>query len=305
MLNPYGGGQRDPLNPEESVAWIQEYWRRHYNRTLDLNLLHATESLDKVLEFWHDYLVEDGARPYLIAAAERCRQRALVIADRRHDSVTGPVAVEMLHQSMLPFIQDSDRRGQFRNLLSRLSPFALAGVAAPAARFFMIGDRTLYGPDSKNYMAIDRDLWIEAFPEAEFTYVDVDQFTNWEWSALDQLVAVRTLQGAEQIRWHPHLEMNSHQELFMRTHPQILHDYIQHIAAKWQSQFHRRPRVYLEANVALLPWSMQPLIDPGVDLAAAPQYRFKHNDWILPMDRHSLGLSTSAEVKDHRQLEAE
>lgn len=294
LFNPYAG-RREPLNVDQSVQRMQEFWRQHYHRTLDVSRMHATETLVKVMEFWQGHLEQDGASPELIAAAQRCRAQAASIEQLRHNPIAWELAVDQLHKLIVPLVRDPKRDGQFRNLLSRLSPFALAGVEAPGVRFFYIEDPALQAPNESRYMAIQRDAWVEAFPEAHYVYADTNLFTNWEWFALPRVLAVRTVDGAEQIRWNPHKELNEYQEQFMRPHPAILHEYAQHIADEWESERGRRPRVYVDSAVSLLPWPMQPLIDPEVDLAAAPRHVMRHNDWILPLKKDPAALRKSRE----------
>jgi len=61
------------------------------------------------------------------------------------------------------------------------------------------------------------------------------------------------------------------------------HQYAAHVATLWELSYGRRAEVYFSHRASLLPHPLQPLVDPQVDLAAAPLRLFGHSDWIMPL----------------------
>ena len=286
VFNPQGRDRAELLDVATSVEYVQTAWRRHFGRPLKVSQIHATESLDKVFEFWHAHLLQDAAGPTEIAAIRECRQHAIVLDQHRHDPSIVATHLRQLHAALITLLFDPKRGGQFRNLLSRLSPFALSGAAPPVDPCYFLEDGLLQAEAVDGYSTLRRDVDIGSDLAAQEVFADIETFTNWEWNAMPRFLVVRTKAGDEQVRWNPYQEMNLVQEHLMRIQPAMIYEYAHHIAGQWNSTFGQWPRVYADTKVALLPWAMQPLIDPEVDLAAVQRHLLRHNDWIVPLQKH-------------------
>lgn len=64
----------------------------------------------------------------------------------------------------------------------------------------------------------------------------------------------------------------------------LLQQYSNQVAKLWESEFGRRPQVYVSSYVALNHHEPQLLVDPQADLAAVDLRWFGRNEWSLMLD---------------------
>ena len=65
------------------------------------------------------------------------------------------------------------------------------------------------------------------------------------------------------------------------SYPDFAWQFAQHLKQEY-AQKGEDVRVYVNCRAKVNGSTLQPLIDPNVDLAAVPWKHFAHNEWILP-----------------------
>lgn len=85
-------------------------------------------------------------------------------------------------------------------------------------------------------------------------------------------------------RISPHKYLNARQLEKLYTHPDMIWQFAQHLAADHERQHGHRPAVFARIRCRLNGRPMQSFIDPETDLAALPWQPFKHDEWIVPLE---------------------
>jgi vitamin K-dependent gamma-carboxylase len=82
---------------------------------------------------------------------------------------------------------------------------------------------------------------------------------------------------------YPRSELTPLQLRQMATQPDMIADYARHLRQSYEARGYRNVRVFADAWVSFNGRRSQRLVDPEVDLAAAPR-SFAPKPWILPLD---------------------
>ncbi len=85
----------------------------------------------------------------------------------------------------------------------------------------------------------------------------------------------------------PLQEINRFQYRKLMQRPQFIHQYAQHLKARFQKEEIADPVITVDSRVSLNGRPFQMLIDPTVDLAKAPMRFFSHDPWILPLPENA------------------
>jgi hypothetical protein len=97
-----------------------------------------------------------------------------------------------------------------------------------------------------------------------------------------ELVAVQPSTGRrEPIFPEEYLTENQYDE--MSTRPDMIRQFADHVADRFQEQGRPRPEIYVRALIQLNDRPPQLMIDPNRNLAEIPDRPFTHADWILPL----------------------
>lgn len=170
-------------------------------------------------------------------------------------------------------------------LRAQLHPFALEGAPGRGRRFLEILDDELVRPADNGYRSADPRIARLGADPRKTVLADLPAFGRADWLALPPVTVARDETGRLALVWNYDRDLLEPQSQAMATTPDLCHQYAQRVARLWQERFGRRPGVYALVEVALLPHRPQMIIDPSVDLAAAPISLFGHNDWIRPIER--------------------
>jgi len=87
----------------------------------------------------------------------------------------------------------------------------------------------------------------------------------------------------ERWRINPHDHLSPTQAGEVATRPAACWKFVQRLKRDFASRGHPDVRIYVHTNTRLNRRRSQPLVDPTVDLAAAPWGWFSHADWIVPL----------------------
>jgi vitamin K-dependent gamma-carboxylase len=98
-------------------------------------------------------------------------------------------------------------------------------------------------------------------------------------------VEFNVLTGEDNRRYviYPRESLTALQYKMMSTQPDMIQQYAQHLARTFEARGYTRVRVYADAWASLNGRPRQRLIDPAVDLAAAPR-SLADKSWILPLE---------------------
>lgn len=83
-----------------------------------------------------------------------------------------------------------------------------------------------------------------------------------------------------EIYWNIFKDINPSKYNHISNQPFYLRRYARRVAALWQREYNRRPSVHAATGVSFNGRPYQPLVDPGVDLAAVRASWFGHNSWV-------------------------
>lgn len=103
--------------------------------------------------------------------------------------------------------------------------------------------------------------------------------------------------------YDPHRDLMRVQRGKMLQRPQFIYQYVQHVQAEMEKKGIVAPVVQVDSFVSLNRRPFARLIDPEVNLAAAPISFFSHDPWILPLDP-SLKPGTRVENPDEENEKA-
>ena len=201
----------------------------------------------------------------------------------------------------------------FRSLLPHLHPLASQGAAATARHFMGVYDPQLVEFVEGGFLRVRREEWrppavpgdhpvpggrtapatAATAPIADAAawndgslltvLVDLDQFQRAQQPVWPLVMVCRDVEGNYSIRWNATADLAPRQLPLMKTNPLLVQRYAQRVAGEWERQFGRRPRVYVENFVSMLPHPFQRNVDPAVDLAGAQRSWWRHNAWIEPL----------------------
>ena len=166
--------------------------------------------------------------------------------------------------------------------LGQVSPFAVQGAVFSDQSFLIVdhADQSRIRPDDSAGRLAGGEPYV--------IWVDLGRLRPGAWRGLPAAFVTHD-SGRLTIYWNQFRELNPLQMTRMSVRPGMIHQYANRIAAMWESQTGRRPAVHVQSYVMLNYRHPRYLVDPDVDLAAAPFTVFGHNPWILPLDKASAG----------------
>ncbi len=284
IYNPAQSETGQPRSREESVERIATYWVTNYGR--QPARVRATFPLSRVLDEAAKQLL---GVPLTRAQAQHL-QNARALAQQLEAARTADAhsaLVTQLHADLqaLASANNGDVSSTIRRAVAVAHPFATEGAPAPAVAPMLVDDpAVLTASPQGNYVLLDRDAWRPAYPQAHIVYADTRWLVGRQWIALPRIVPIRQAGGNLQLVWNQFADLMPGQVNVMLGRPYMCHQYAQRVAGLWHQRFGRRPTVHFRYRVALLPYTYQTCIDPGVDLAAAPLRLWGHNAWIEPLE---------------------
>lgn len=176
--------------------------------------------------------------------------------------------------------------GTIRPLLARLDPWALEGVVAPAdAEFLTVEDRRLLPTNDRGYTHLDRRRWQGESSWPLELWADMRALSAADWRQLPAWLVYEAPGGMCGVLCNPYRDLAEFRCQRIAMRPLMTHAYARRVAERWQADHGRWPQVYVWTELAINQHPPQPIIDPTVDLAAAPLSQFRHNAWILPCRR--------------------
>jgi vitamin K-dependent gamma-carboxylase len=101
-------------------------------------------------------------------------------------------------------------------------------------------------------------------------------------------VSFRVRETASRREWtvDPQEHLTPKQALRVATRPELIWQFAQYLRRYYASQGVAPIEVYADAQASLNGRPMQPMVDPQVDLAAAPWPRIGRVEWIVPLQNN-------------------
>ncbi len=279
VYNPWAGSLGIPASEEAARARVTRFWQEHYGRQ---PRIYPTMSLMEFLTLCERVFQGRASSEKVLIELRGAKRIAQNLAIPSLESGDVIALLDALHRHFAVIAKSGAHVKHFRTLLAKTHPFASEGALVTPARFLAIEDHAIAKVE-RNFVVIDREKWPPADRGPLDVYVDFARFMDTEWIAMPQIVLRSDSRGGVEMWWNQGVDLIGHQELIMRTRPFMCHQYAQRVAELWEEWFGRRPQVYITNYVGRIPYPMQLVIDPNVDLAAAPIKLLGHNEWILPM----------------------
>jgi vitamin K-dependent gamma-carboxylase len=286
VFNPSGAGV-----PTLDAAHLQltGEWRAKYGREPQLA---PTVSLDEALEE-----IERALRPGSPGLADLAVTRRRMVERPRAPAADDPRLIA-LWDVLDQLLGDPEAAPIVHQALARTHPFALAGRNDTRLSFLSVIDPQVESLNERHRSVLDRQAW----RGTDLVYLDITRVRHEGWRNLP--LALLVYEGDRlSVEWNYHADLAPFQIRAMQGYPCMIHQYAGRIVQRWEELFGRRPRVYAaRSDTALNHHPPQPLIDPTVDLAAAPIDLFWHNPWILPSPAaaDSTAERSAADDRDER-----
>lgn len=273
-------------NASEIRKRIDEIWQSHYGYS---PVVLPTRSIREILEAE----AEREARDSRLDRQIKLSAKALLLAydEIQQDGPESPQRLERIldfQQSLERWIRLGEQAD--RNLIMKLwtcHPFDLFG--ADGTKWFAVFDAKLQRPASVdgNTLTLPRIDWRDWKAEKR-VYTDFTLLGDTMMQFLPRLLYGYDKQGQPVAIWNAERDLVSFPFHAHLPWGIMIHQYANlRIAKFWEEQTGTRPRVYAESYSKLNQHPMQTLVDPRVDLAAAPLTLWGHNSWILP-PRHRI-----------------
>lgn len=172
--------------------------------------------------------------------------------------------------------------------LLSVRPFDLQGNASGPRHLYAVADSSLFTRSDAALQMLDRQRW----QPSERDFADLDGMLTTDLVPLPELIVAYDA-GDPVIYWNHVHELTDSQLRNLARLPYAAHAYAQWIASQWHQRYGRRPQVYGSAYAQLNHHPLQPILDPTVDLAAAPYQLSRHNPWIMPLGRAKASANTA------------
>lgn len=280
VYNPLSEARPSGATISDDAERARRLWQQLFGRQPHVT---PTLSLADILKVTEQIVGRDPSAERARAAVEQGWQLAehleeLPVSDEEY--TRGMVSLRQLIGQLAASRQFG---ASIRAMLAICTPFALEG-GKPVAGFLAIDDRAAFSTMPGATRVLNRDIAATAGGVAalEDVYVDFGRLSAAGWQSLPQVMLLSDPQHGLCALWNPHAELPTARCHVIAGRPYMLHQYVQYIADRWESQHGRRPQIFVSGLVSLNRRPMRPLVDPDVDLAAAELRLFSHNDWILP-----------------------
>ncbi|MBX7167808.1 MAG: HTTM domain-containing protein [Pirellulales bacterium] len=285
LYNPLSSAARGTATP----AQVQEYWQRTSGRTAQVTETFPFATLLRTHKTGLKSRLQSGTAT---GASRQATLRALLNLNVLEQLVARAEKLESGSTEHEEIVQDIQRHLQlqieaeqddvaFASLLAKLAPFSLQGARNERSPWLAIYDAGMLvtPPKQGNVLfTLARERW----QGYEAILIDVERLTDLHMLALPPVITLVDFHGRPALFWNQARDLHALQSVCVRTNPPALHRYVQRVAAIWEAQYGRRPQIHVTSWVKLNARAMAPLVDPQVDLAAAPLHIFRHNDWIEP-----------------------
>ena len=187
-------------------------------------------------------------------------------------------------RSALLRVRFAGRAAAVTEEMSDVAPLALDGASPASSGWYNIVVAEVFREDGARLRWIDRSEWRNNGPGGRRVLADFGRFTVHEWNTLTLAYLRADGDGAPDVYWNHDLELHPWQQAPIQSRPYRLYHYAQHVAERWETAFGRRPGVFVDSQIRLMPHSAQSLTDPRADLAAVQMAWFRHNEWITQVE---------------------
>lgn len=260
---------------------LETWWQAQFGR---LPAVHATIPLVELFDLAEEEFRRQRVNSTLLDALRAGRDTARNMADPNLKSAPRRRFSQQLTSLLGQLSKSPAVGGKVRELVQRLDPWALEGIAAPAsAGFLAVEDRKLLQANERGYLRLDRARWRAAVSDEPLAlWVDLRALSAADWKQLPAWLAYEAPGRMCGALCNPYQDLAEFRCQRIAARPLLMHTYAQRVAERWQAEYGARPRVYAWAELAVNQHPPQPILDPTVDLAAAQLSQFRHNAWILP-----------------------
>lgn len=281
IYNPFQTAGGSSRSLDEALRRVMTYWQATYGRQPKV---HKTFPLFDVLRAVATQIDPSQITPdeqQTLVAAQRLAAELADETASSHESRQALIA--SLREQLFQLVTSGNRTlGELvQKAVAQAHPFATEGGLAPAGPLLVVDDPALFAPATEHgYATLDRAKWKPPTGTVDTVYADMDWMTQREWPAFPLVVLRAEPDGTSRIIWNQYADLRLHQTRIMVAHPFMCHQYAGRIAQWWEQRVGSRPRVFMQLNAELLPYELQPVLDPRVDLATAPLKVLSHNAWI-------------------------
>ncbi len=264
---------------------LEAWWQGRFGRR---PVVQATISLIELFDRAEAVFRRQRVDSVLLDAVRAGRELAQKMADPETKSAPRRRLSLQLTALMGQLSRSTTVGGTVRQFLQQLDPWALEGIAAPpGAGFLAVEDRKLLEMDDRGYVRLNRERWrAAATDEALEWWADFRELPAADWKRLPAWMAYEASGRMCGVLCNPYRDLAEFRCQRIAMRPLMMHTYAQRVAERWQADYGRRPQVYVWADLAINQHPPQTIVDPTVDLAAAPLGQFRHNPWILPRKRY-------------------
>lgn len=281
IYNPFQNAGGSPRSLDEAARRVMAYWQATYGRQPKVHKTFPLVNVLKAVELQIDPRQITPVEQQQLTNAQRLA--AELTAGEAADAESRPALVASLRDQLFQLITSSNRQlgSLVQKAVAQAHPFATEGATDPPGPLLVVDDPELFEPLTEHgYATLDRTKWKPPSGSIDTVYADMDWMTQREWPAFPLLVLQVDPDGTSRLIWNQYADLRVHQTRIMVAHPFMCHQYAQRIAQWWEDRVGSRPQVYMNLSAELLPYELQPVLDPSVDMAAAPLRSLSHNAWI-------------------------
>ncbi len=285
IYNPFQTSAGSARGWDEALRRVMTYWQTTYGRQPKV---HKTFPLADVLKAVEDRIDSSLMSPDQQQALTTAQRLAVELASGSKTIGSRQALVGSLREQLFQLVASSNQQlsDLVRRAVAQSHPFATEGATLPPGPLLVVDDPELFISQSDSgYATLDREKWKLQPDSIDTVYANMDWMTHRQWMAFPLLVQRIDPDGSRRLIWNQYADLNWHQTQIMVARPFMCHQYAQRIATWWEQRLGLRPRVYMHLEAALLPYTLQPVFDSHVDMAAAPLHALSHNEWIVHL-RH-------------------
>ncbi|MCA9198369.1 MAG: HTTM domain-containing protein [Planctomycetales bacterium] len=291
IYNPYSGRQ---VSYADNVAAIRAngVWRDLYQREPELLVpLSISQAIDQIVAECRSVHSPNTAVSSLASLRSGVVNFERGIANSKDAVVT-------LHHVQLQIREltaDPELQEIVGPIVRRIYPFALQGEPARPAAFFIVEDSQVLSLQPNGSTRIEPTAFVHGPSTRPPGVADLDSQIpdpivihfgplGAETKDLLPLAYIADSQTdnnqAARIHWNSLQDMTMSKYMHSSAQPFYLRRYARRVAAIWEQQSGRRPKVSAVTLVSYNGRPHQELVDPQVNLAEVPVHWFRHNAWI-------------------------
>ncbi len=292
LFNPLAG-PRPPRTEAEARERVRTLWQQLYGRPPAS--VRRTVPLFQILDAMSGALRGGGMADEAASAAQVATlARQLELPGR--DPV-GDTARRAAVQTLFGTFRNRDQGGSLAPYLRVMPPFALEGEPTGAVPFLVIEDPALVRLRPAQAAEFVAGAWrtppgavarpnLTEEPDGATLVV---HYGNLGAEARDLLPLRLITDDAERpdqpptILWNCLRDLPQSKFLHVSIQPFYLRRYARRIAALWEQEYGRRPKVTALTRMSVNRRPFQPIVDPEADLASVPERWFRHNDWVMDL----------------------